>query len=255
MTTRVKVATINLHGRADRWKERRHLLTEQIVETAPDLVGLQELHLPTRQGKWLCKQVNLRLTGTDRKPYRLVQKRYQHLVNGYFEGVGVLSRLRVLYHDGIGLGNGGRVALRIHVELPSHQTMDFVCTHLHHVATDKEARLEEAMKLVGWLHSHKHVPIQVIAGDLNETPDGLAVHYIKQSFRSAYEVVHGRDPLATFPTALTISNKPAVCLDYILVSPAVRRVPSAMLFCNKPDREDDTLFPSDHVGILATLEV
>jgi hypothetical protein len=54
---------------------------------------------------------------------------------------------------------------------------------------------------------------------------------------------------------LTISNKPAVCLDYILVSPAVRRVPSAMLFCNKPDREDDTLFPSDHVGILATLEV
>ena len=50
------------------------------------------------------------------------------------------------------------------------------------------------MKLVGWLLSHKRVPIQVIAGDLNETPDGLAVHYMKQSFRSAYEAVHGRDP-------------------------------------------------------------
>jgi endonuclease/exonuclease/phosphatase family metal-dependent hydrolase len=255
MTTRVKVATINLYRRADRWKERRHLLTEQIVEAVPDLVSLQELHLPIHQGKWLCKQVNLRLTGSDKKPYRLVQKRYQHLINGYFEGIGVLSRLPVLYHDGIGLGNGGRVALRIHVELPSHQTMDFVSTHFHHGVAEKEARLDQAMKLVGWLHSHKRVPIQVIAGDLNETPDGLAIHYIKQSFRSAYEAVHGRDPLATYPTALTMSAKPAVCLDYILVSPAVRRVSSAMLFCNKPDREDDTLFPSDHVGLLATLEV
>ncbi len=255
MTTRVTVATINLFSRAVRWKERRHLLIEQIVEAVPDLISLQELHLPIGQGKWLCKQVNLRLTGSDKGPYRIIQKRHQHFINGYFEGIGVLSRLPVLYHDGIGLGNGGRVALRIHVELPSHQTMDFVCTHFHHVAAEKEARLEQAMKLIGWLHSHKRVPIQVIAGDLNETPDGLAVHYIKQSFRSAYEEVHGRDPLATFPTALTITDEAALCLDYILVSPAVRCVSRAELFCDTPDRKDDTLFPSNHVGLLATVEV
>ena len=71
MTTRVKVATINLYSRAGRWKERRHLLIEQIVEAVPDLVSLQELHLPIRQGKWLCKQVNLRLTGSDKKPFHL----------------------------------------------------------------------------------------------------------------------------------------------------------------------------------------
>ena len=255
MATQVTVATINLHSRADRWNERRHLLIEQIIEAAPDLVSLQEIHLPIRQGKWVCKQVNFRLSGSGKVPYRLVQKRYQHLINGAFEAVGVLSRLPVLYHESIGLGHGGRVALRVHVELPSHQTMDFVSTHLHHVAFEKEAREEQAMKLVGWLNSHKHVPIQVVAGDLNETPDGPAITYIKQSFRSAYEMQHGRDPLATYPTTLAATDAPALCLDYIFFSAAVHRVTAAKLFCNISDREDDTLYPSDHVGLVATLEV
>ncbi len=255
MTVEVTVATINLHSRADRWKERRHLLVEQIIEAAPDLVSLQEIHLPIRQGKWVCKQVNYRLSGSEKVPYRLIQKRYQHLINGTFEAVGVLSRLPVLYHEGFGLGHGGRVALRVHVELPSHKTMDFVATHLHDVPFEKEAREEQAMRLVGWLNSHKHVPIQVIAGDLNETPDGPAVVYIKQSFRSAYEQRYGRDPLATYPTCLVAVDTPAVCLDYIFFSAAIHRVTDATLFCKAADREDETLYPSDHVGLVATLEV
>ena len=255
MTIPVTVATINLHNRADRWKERRHLLVEQIIEATPDLVSLQEIHLPIRQGKWVCKQLNYRLSGSEKVPYRLIQKRYQHLINGTFEAVGVLSRLPVLYHESIGLGHGGRVALRVHVKLPSHKTMDFVATRLHHVPFEKEAREEQAMRLLGWLSSHKRVPIQVIAGDLNETPDGPAIAYIKQSFRSAYEQRFGRDPLATYPTYLVAGDSPAACLDYIFCSAAVDRVTAATLFCNVADREDETLYPSDHVGLVATLEV
>ena len=255
MPIQVTVATINLHKRADRWNERRHLLIEQIVEAAPDLVSLQEIHLPIRQGKWICKEINHRLTGLQKEPYRLIQKRYQHPLNGVLEAVGVLSRLPVLYHVGIGLGQGGRVALRVHVELPSHQTMDFVATQLHQVSFEKEAREEQAMKLMGWLHSHKRVPIQVVAGDLNETPDGPAIAYIKQSFRSAYAQCYGREPLATYPTHLVGGESPAACLDYIFYSAAVHRVIDAALFCTTADREDDTLYPSDHVGLVATLEV
>lgn len=255
MTTQVTVATINLHNRADRWKERRHLLIDQIIETKPDLISLQEIHLPIRQGNWVCKQLNVRLSGSDKYPYRLVQKRFQFLTGGAFLAVGVLSRLPVLYSESIGLGYGGRVALRVHVELPSHQTMDFVSTHFHNVIFEKEARQEQAMRLVGWLNSHKHVPIQVIAADLNETPEGPAVIYIKQSFHSAYEKRYGRDPLATYPTNLVTTSSPARCLDYIFFSSAVRKATTAKLFCNKSDREDDTLYPSDHVGLIATLEV
>ena len=255
MTTQVTVATINLHGRAHRWPERRHLLTGRIVEALPDIISFQEIYLPIRQGKWLCSQINFRLSGSAKKPYQLVQKRYQHPIKGYLEGVGVLTRLPILYQDSLGLGYGGRVALRVHVELPSHQTMDFVSTHLHHVPYEREAREEQGLKLVGWLQSHKHVPIQVVAGDFNETPDGLAIRYIKQSFRSAYEEYYGREPLATFPTALTDSDQAAACLDYILVSQAVRRIAHAQLFCDQPSLEDNTLYSSDHVGIMATLEV
>ncbi len=255
MTIEVTLATINLHNRADRWLERRHLLVDELVELAPDLVALQEINLPIRQGKWLCKQVNLRLSGSDKMPYQLIQKRCQRLVNGAFEAVGVMSRLRMLYQESIGLGQSGRVALRVHVELPSHKTMDFISTQFHHVAFEKEAREEQAMKLVGWLNSHKHVPIQVIAGDFNETPDGMAISYIKQSFRSAYETCFGREPLATYPTFLVKSDEPAACLDYIFYSPAIQRVTQAKLFGKVADREDDTLYPSNHVGLVATLEV
>jgi len=255
MTIQVTVATINVHNREDRWKERRHLLVEQLIERTPDLIGLQELNAAIRQGTWLCKQVNYRLTGSDKAPYKLIQKRNQNWINGDFEAVGVLSRRPVLYHESVGLGPGGKVALRVHVELPSHQTMDFVSTQFHQVPFEKEAREEQAMKLVGWLNSHKHVPIQVVAGDFNEAPDGLAIGYIKQSFRSAYESFKGRDPLATYPTILSTRNDPAACLDYIFFSTGVRGVKNATLFGDTASREDETLYPSDHVGVLAMLEV
>lgn len=253
--TQVTVATINLRNNSDRWRERRHLLAAQIADAAPDLISLQEIHMPSRQGHWLRKQVNLRLTGAEGAPYRLVQKRKQHLIHGFYEGIGVLSKLPVLYEENVSLGYGGRVALRAHVELPSHQTMDFVATHLHHVAYEREAREEQTMKLVGWMRSHKHVPLQVVAGDFNEVPTGPAIRYMKQSFRSAYAEVYGREPLATFPTALVERDSPALCLDYIFVSSAVLRTSNARLFGNKPSPDDDTLYPSDHVGLFATLIV
>lgn len=253
--TPVTVATINIHNRADRWLKRRHLLVGAIVQQMPELVSLQEVSASIRQGNWLRKQINYRLSGSGRGPYRLVQRRRTGLFDLMGEGIAILSRLPILYHDSIELGYSGRVALRAHVELPSHQTMDFVATQLHHVSYDREARQEQAMKLMSWLQSHKHVPIQVIAGDLNEPPEGLAVRYCKQSFRSVYADVYGREPLATFPTALAYSSRPAVCLDYILVSNAVQRVAEASLFCDKHDREDDTLYPSNHVGLIARLEV
>ncbi len=256
MSTKVTVATINIHGRTDRWLERRHLLVAQLIESQADLISLQEIYTPIRQATWLCKQVNVRLSGSDKEPYRIVQKRNRRLFGGLSSGVGILSRLPLLYSESVNLGYGGRVALRTHVELPSHQAMDFVTTQLHDVPFAKEARQDQAMKLVSWLHGHKRVPIQVLAGDMNETADGLAISHMKQSFRSAYETVYGREPLATYPTALSKLNiSTALCQDYIFVSAAVRRVVQVQIFGDEPATEDNMLYPSDHVGLLATLEV
>jgi endonuclease/exonuclease/phosphatase family metal-dependent hydrolase len=256
METQVTVATINLHGRKDRWLERRHLLVSQLMESAADLISLQEIYPPIRQAAWLCKQINVRLSGSDKEPYSYVQKRHQHVTRGLSGGVGVLSRLPVLYSESINLGNGGRAALRVHVELPSHQTMDFVSTQLHHVPYEKEARQDQAMKLMSWLHGHKRVPIQVVAGDMNESPDGLAITHIKQSFRSAFESAYGREALATYPTVLIGPGIDlALCRDYIFVSPAVHKVTKVGIFCDEPASGDNTLYPSSHIGLLATLQV
>ena len=254
MTT-LRVATINLRNRADRWSERRHLLVAQLVDAAPDLVSLQEIHFPIGQGRWLRNQINTRLTGSAKRPYHLIQKRKAHLVNGYYEGIGVLTKLPVLYTDTLNLGYGGRVALRVNVQLPSRQTLDFVAVHLHHVAHDKEARLEQVVKMMGWVNGRRHIPRQIVAGDFNETPGGLAIQYMKQGFRSAVAEQWGHEPLATFPTALLPDVDWAGCLDYIFLSPGAGRVQDARIFCQQPAEDDDTLYPSDHVGLLVDLRL
>jgi len=246
------VATINLRNRADRWPQRRHLLA--LLDLAPDLVGLQEISLTIQQGRWLTTQLNARLKATTKRPYKFVQIRRADLAH-WSMGIGILTRLPVLYSDSTNLGYDGRVALRVNVELPSRQTLDFVCTHLHHVSQHHEVRLEQAMALLGWLNDQRRVPLQVLVGDFNELPTGPAVQYIKQSYRSAYAELHGHEPLATFPTALARPLRDwAGCLDYVFLSSAVYRVDKAFLFCNRPAENDDTLYPSDHVGVAAKLD-
>ncbi len=255
------VATINLRNRADRWLARRHLMVGQLMDVQPDIVALQEISLTIGQATWLARQINIRLTGKSSQPYRVIQAR-RASVRHSLEGVGVLTRLPVIYHDVLPLGFDGRIAVRVNVELPAgaagsrRQSLDFVSVHLHHVAADRDARLEQAMVLVGWLNDKRRVPLQIIAGDFNETPNGPAIAFMRQSYRSAYAEVKGYDPLATFPTNLARPPTDwAACLDYVFVSPAVYKVKSAAIFLDKPAPDDETIYPSDHVGLLVGLEV
>ncbi len=247
------VATLNLRNRADRWRERRNLLVYQLLDSDPDIIALQEISFPIGQGRWLRNQLNIRLNRENRQPYQLIQKRKHHLTKGYYEGVGILTKLPVRHMDWVALGYGGRVALRANIELPSNQLVDFVSVHLHHLTPDKQARQEQVMKMLGWLNGRRRIPHQIVAGDFNEVPTGPAIQYMKQSHRSAYEIANRYEPIATFPTALV--KRPddwTGCLDYIFVSTAVS-VQSAAIFCNKPAPEDNTLYPSDHVGLIATV--
>lgn len=99
------------------------------------------------------------------------------------------------------------------------------------------------------------VPLQVIAGDFNEVPDGPAIRQMKQTYRSALSEVRGYEPLATFPTTLTPRTDDwSGCIDYIFVSSGIS-VGQAGIFANKPRQDDPTLYASDHVGLVATLQI
>jgi endonuclease/exonuclease/phosphatase family metal-dependent hydrolase len=254
-------ATINLCGRAARWSKRRHVLVGQLVDARPDLIALQEINAATSQGGWLARQVNIRLTGDARRPYRIIQARRTNPRN-IFEAVGVMTRLPVIYHEVLSLGIAGQVALRLNVELPAgvagaqRQSLDFVSVRLHDGPVEHEARLDQTMNLIGWLNERRRVPLQVIAGDFSDPPHFPALTFIKQSYRSAYEEVKGSEPLATFPTRLVASpGAVAACCDYVFVSPAVYKVKGASIFFDKAATEDEALFASDHVGLLVGLEV
>ncbi len=68
----------------------------------------------------------------------------------------------------------------------------------------------------------------------------------------------GEDPAVTWPSGL---QAPAMdtdgdpgCLDYVWVRGTVR-VASARLVFDRPATDDPTLYPSDHLGISAQLEI
>lgn len=251
------IATLNLRNRMDRWYERRELIVAEILEKQPDVLALQEISMPIGQGRWLRNQVNLRLTGRSGRPYRLIQRRKRHLVEGYKEGIGFLVKLPVVAQSTLGLGYRGRIALRLTLELATGQLVDVICTHFHHGQENIEARHEQAMQLVGWLtEDANRVSLQILAGDFNDVPGSLAIQAIKQAYRSAYEAKHGHEPMATFPTALVERVGPlGVCLDYIFISKAIKEVEQARIFARRAAANDNTLYPSDHVGLMVTLKV
>ncbi len=256
-----KAATLNLRGRSRRWLARRHLLVGQLVDDLPDIIAFQEVSLLIGQINWLARQVNIRLTGDSRRPYRVIHVRHDRLRHT-FQAVGIMTRLPVIYHDALSLEFAGHVALRANIELPAgaagtrRQSLDFVSVQLEPRPDGREVRLEQVMSLVGWINEKRRVPLQVIAGDFGEAPNGAAVGILRQSYRSAYAEAWGRDPLATYPTNL-VQPQPvaAACRDYVFLSPAVYRVTAAEIFGDKAAADDDTLYPSEHVGLLVGLEV
>ena len=77
---------------------------------------------------------------------------------------------------------------------------------------------------------------------------------MKERFASAHEAAHGSEPEKTWPTPVnTIDPSPPGCLDYVFVSGA--QVIEAGLAFDTPHPLDADLFPSDHLGVTAKLDI
>ena len=71
---------------------------------------------------------------------------------------------------------------------------------------------------------------------------------------AAHEAAHGREPDKTWPTPVnTFDPSPPGCLDYVFVAGA--RVLEAGLAFATPHPNDENLFPSDHLGVMAKVDV
>lgn len=257
----LRVLTFNLLNDVTHWSERAPLIVEGLRELQPDVIALQEVHLPANNAAWIAE----RLDG------------YQAYLcpktgpRGLTEGEALLSRLPVEDHAVLAFGRQGRVAHRITV-----RTAAGPCAignaHLFFSAFNDVTRRFQVQRLLGWLP--EGIPT-VVCGDFNAEPSYASLRLMRRRFRSAYAVVHGQEPAYTCPTLL--DRGPGVrhsvrrlalrllgwvlrpgqaswrgTLDYIFVSPEVQ-VRDCRLVLDRPSPTNSRIYPSDHIGLMATL--
>lgn len=246
MPDALHVATLNLRNIADRWPERIPLLLADMAALQPDLIGLQEVVFAVQQD---------RVLGAAGDGHYETRRGWAGRPE-YGNAVLIREPLRADEGDRLDLDHR-RSALRVPVALRSNGRLDFVVTHLHHEVPDEQMRDEQARKLTTWLEDITW-PL-VVVGDFNAEPDEPAYRrMLDAGFTSAYAAANGAEPDVTWPSGIKapgmdLDGDPG-CLDYIWVRGAIA-VESCRLAFDRPAVHDPTLYPSDHLGLSARLQV
>jgi endonuclease/exonuclease/phosphatase family metal-dependent hydrolase len=246
MPDALHVATLNLRNIADRWPERIPLLLADFGALQPDLIGLQEVVFAVQQD---------RILGAAGEGHYQTRRGWAGRPE-YGNAVLVREPLRADEGDRLDL-NYRRSALRVPVGLPSGARLDFVVTHLHHEVPDEAMRAEQAKKLAAWLEDITW-PL-VVVGDFNAEPVEDAYRVMRDAgFTSAFAAANGAEPDVTWPSGIKapgmdLDGDPG-CLDYIWLRGAID-VESCRLAFDRPAAHDATLYPSDHLGLSARLQV
>ena len=245
----VRVATLNVRNTVDGWRRRRKLLVRQLLEVDPDVIGLQELRSIPDQAVSISREVKRR--AGNRGAFQR-HRAYKTGLWGFWEGIGVMSRLPVVDRASLGLGGQYRVAQRTTVRLPTGDVLDVYNAHL--ASKDETLRTAQAQRVLEWIRSRPPTP-HVLLGDLNARPGSPTVELLSSSLRSAYATVHGEEPPKTVPTPLRRGATGAgSVLDYIFVSDQVE-VHDARVVFDQVDPADEHLSASDHYGLTATVSL
>lgn len=243
----MRIATLNLRNTADRWRQRRGLIVRQLVDLAPDVLGVQELRMVPDQAAWIVREVDRVTAG--RLRYRC-HRRAKTGPWGLWEGIGVLSRLPVVATAWRPLGAGARVVLLVSVGLPGGGVLDVYDTHL--AVGGEHLRAPQAQRLLDWMAARPPAPA-VVMGDLNARPGSPTIEVLSGRLRSAHVAVHGCEPARTAPTPLrTPYAGGGAVLDYIFLNDLVEVREAGVAF-DALDPDDPTLAASDHYGLAATV--
>ncbi|HEV2069445.1 MAG TPA: endonuclease/exonuclease/phosphatase family protein [Acidimicrobiales bacterium] len=245
---RFRIATLNVRNTADRWRERREVLVAQLAELRPDVIGVQELRRRPSQVRWITRRLNKSLPLE--VPYRHHSTGKTGLW-GLWEGIALLSRLPIVARGSLDLGGEHRVANWVRVRLLDGAVLEVHNAHLS--SRDERLRDNQARLIIDHLATRGETPT-LLVGDLNAGPASSTLRVLGERLRSAYTLVNGEEPRKTWPTALRPGTAHGSVIDYILVDDHLEVVEAWQTF-DRPAPSDPTLFPSDHVGIAATVRV
>ncbi len=245
---RLHVATLNILNLADRWPERLPLILADMAALQPDLLGLQEVVYPMQQD---------RLIGAAGEGYYGALRGWAGRPE-YGNSLLIRQPLAGADIERLDLGLR-RSALRTVVGLPGGSTALVVVTHLHHLVEGQADRDAQTAAMIDWLSGAPPADGTIAMGDFNAAPDERTYgRMVAAGFRSAFVEACGKEPAVTWPSglkapAMDTDGVPA-CLDYIWVRGDIRVV-EARLAWDRQAVDDPTLFPSDHLGISARLEI
>ena len=274
---------------AYRHLERRcELIAEAIAARRPHVAALQEVLRATSTGDIGAKirdRVNQLCGG---KSYRLDYVAADGAGEGEFsfdEGVALLSRVApagpaktLKYAAQVELATevaghryrlpDDRVALRRRFRLENGASVDIAVSHL----TDRAeavggaaVRTMQARELAAWAPAEGDTDSTLIlAGDFNDVPGSETIAELSragfidlhEAFGSGPGYTNDRDDLELNAEHASHNQR----IDYLMMRPAGRRTPEVSevaLFADRPHRQSDGtwLWPSDHIGVIATLWV
>jgi len=286
--TECTVLTLNIFHDLPTYRHlqrRCELIAEAIAARRPHVAALQEVLRSTGSGDIgakICEGVN-RLCGGE--VYRLDYAVADGAGDGEFsfdEGVALLSRLQsygpaesLRYRAQVEMATevaghryrlpDDRVAMRRRFRLENGAGLDVYVSHL----TDRTESIDEiavramqARELAGWAAAGSSSETTVIlAGDFNDVPGSETITSLTsagfidlhEAFGSGPGYTNDRDDIDLNSERATHNQR----IDYLMMRPAGGRAPEVAgvgLFAERPrERDGAWLWPSDHIGVVATL--
>lgn len=245
-----RVATLNLEQDHKRWRDRQPLISAEIAALKPDVIAFNEVSVPLQTAK-ILRDAAVAASGI---PYKLVQ---QTRVNGLstVEGEALLTRFPIIETGNLDYRTRDIVALAARVDVAG-APVDFYVTHLYMSRGDDSLRLFQVQQLLGWIDTRADGTPSIVCGDFNATLDAPSAGLMATRFRPTQTAPTAFTPLADRDGAVSHPCWPRMdrCIDYIWISEGIEVLASEVCF-NRPSPDDPSLWPSDHAGVWADLQI
>ncbi|MBI5031925.1 MAG: endonuclease/exonuclease/phosphatase family protein [Chloroflexi bacterium] len=257
------VATLNILNDVSSWYVRRQLIVQELRALEPDVIALQEVALPSNNAQWIADQ----LSGYTVHLCPKTGQKSEH------EALAILSRLPTHDQATLALVHQDRVAQCVTIEHRG-QRATFTNVHLYFSLLNDVPRVAQVRRLLDWL---PHDAPVILCGDFNALPTRKSIQLLRAQFVSAYAAANGNEPEFTFPSPLQRGpglrhsarsvllkavglaqqrrNAPLrVTVDYIFIDPKIH-VHECRIAFHRSDEQNERLYPSDHLGLMAKLEL
>ena len=172
------------------------------------------------------------------------------------EGEALLTRHPVIETGNLDYQTRDMVALVARVLIDA-TPVDVYVTHLFMSRGDDALRMFQVQQLLAWVDSRSDAAASIICGDFNATIDMPSAARMTSRFQptqatssTAFTPLSDTDGTISHPCWPRMDR----CIDYIWVSATIDVMASEVCL-NRPASDDSTLWPSDHAGVWADLNL